>query len=96
LSSESKCEASHGALFAPGLSLLDFLAGYPVLPIHRSILSRPHPLSASWLPIPPKRNVTNAPEIIVRMKRGKIVTHYKELQKALLVAIKKKIRWIFT
>ena len=25
---------------------MDFLAGYPVLPIHRSILSRPHPLPA--------------------------------------------------
>src|ERR1017187_4052049 len=55
---------------------MDLLAGYPVLPIRRSILSRPHPLPAPWLPTPSERNVTNAPENIVRMKRGKIVTHY--------------------
>src|ERR1039457_2580226 len=50
--------------------------GYPVLPIQRSILSRPHPLPAPWLPTPSEKNVTNAPENIVRMKRGKIMTHY--------------------
>src|ERR1019366_4294236 len=62
--------------FCAGAFLMDLLAGYPVLPIHRSILSRPHPLPAPWLPTPSERNVTNAPENIVRMKRGKIVTHY--------------------
>jgi hypothetical protein len=62
--------------FCAGAFLMDFLAGYPVLPIQRSILSRPHPLPAPWLPTPSDRNVTNAPENIVRMKRGKIVTHY--------------------
>ena len=55
---------------------MDFLAGYPVLPIHGSILSRPHALPPPWPPTPSERNVTNAPENIVRMKRGKIVTHY--------------------
>jgi hypothetical protein len=37
----------------------------------------PYPLRAPWLPTPSDRNVTNAPENIVRMKRGKIVTYYK-------------------
>src|ERR1019366_6867955 len=63
--------------FCAGAFLMDFLAGYPVLPIQRSILSRPHPLPAPWLPTPSERNVTNASENIVRMKRGKIVTHYR-------------------
>jgi hypothetical protein len=35
--------------------------------------SRTH---APWLPTPSERNVTNAPEKFVRMKREKIVTHY--------------------
>src|ERR1019366_7991096 len=62
--------------FCAGAFLMDFLAGYPVLPIQRSILSRPNPLSAPWLPTPSERNVTNALENIVGMKQGKIVTHY--------------------
>ena len=56
--------------------LIDSLAGYPVLPIHRTILSRSQRVPAQWLPTPSDRNVTNAPENIMRMKRGKIVTHY--------------------
>jgi len=36
----------------------------------------PYPLRAPWLPTPSDRNVTNAPENIVRTKREKIVTHY--------------------
>src|ERR1019366_293666 len=63
--------------FCAGAFLMDFLAGYPVLPIQRSILSRPHRLPAPWLKTPSDRNVTNAPENIVRMKRGKIVTRYR-------------------
>src|ERR1035438_4923889 len=63
--------------FAPGLSLWVFLAGYSVLPIQRSILSRPQQVPAAWPPIPSERNVTNAPESIVRMKPGKIVAHYR-------------------
>jgi len=62
--------------FCAGAFLMDFLAGYSVLPIQRSILSRPHPLPAPWLPTPSEKIATNAPENIVRMKRGKIVTHY--------------------
>jgi len=37
----------------------------------------PYPLRAPWLPTPSDRNVTNAPENIVRTKREKIVTHYR-------------------
>src|SRR5260370_42376955 len=62
--------------FCAGAFLIDFLAGYPVLPIHRSILSRSHPLPTPGLPTSSSRNVTNAPANIVRMERGKIVTHY--------------------
>src|SRR4029077_7174581 len=36
----------------------------------------PHPLPTTWVPKDSERNMTYAPENIVRMKRGKIVTHY--------------------
>ena len=61
--------------FCAGAFLMGFSRGIPRLPIQRSILSRPHPLRAPWLPTHSDRNVTNAPENILRMERGKIVTH---------------------
>ena len=64
-----------------GAFLMDFLAGYPVLPTQQSILSRPHPLPALWPPTPSERNVANAPENIVRMERRKIMTHYSRRRK---------------
>jgi hypothetical protein len=72
---------------------MDFLAGYPVLPIQRSILSRPHRLPAPWLKTPSDRNVTNAPENIVRMKRRKIVTHYTDEREAMPVNWARCLEW---
>ena len=51
---------------------MDFLAGYPVLPTQRSILSRVQDMNAHAS----ETNVRNAREIIVRMKPGKIVSRY--------------------
>jgi hypothetical protein len=77
LSSESKREASHGALFAPGLSLWIF--SRDTLFCLYNEVSYPGRTGSlpPWLPTPSERNVTNAPENIVRMKRGKVVTHYR-------------------
>ena len=76
LSSESKREASPGALFAPGLSLWIFSRDTQVC-LYTEVSYPWSHAPALCLLTQSQRNVTNAPENIVRIKQGKIVTHYR-------------------
>jgi len=62
--------------FSGGAFLMAFLAGYPVLPIQRSILSRRHSLPAPLLPTTSERNVTKRTGEYPENEAGKTVTHY--------------------
>ena len=52
--------------FCAGAFLMDFLAGYPVLPIQEGILSRPRAMALT----PPESNLRNTVENIARMPPG--------------------------
>ena len=59
-------------VFCAGAFLMDFLAAYPVLPTHRSILSQLRAMPTYVI----RRNATKSLENIVRMEQVKIVTRY--------------------
>jgi hypothetical protein len=68
LSSESKREDGHGALFAPGLSKWIFSRDTHIC-LYNAVSYPPSPTSS-------ESNMRNALENIVRMEQGKIVTRY--------------------
>src|SRR4029453_13275203 len=75
-SSESKTRSQPRRAFCAGAFLMDFSRDTVFRLYSEVSYPGPYPLRAPWLPPPSDRNVTNAPENIVRTKRGKIVTHY--------------------
>jgi hypothetical protein len=76
LSSESRREASHGAPFAPGLSY-GFSRRDTLFCLYNEVSYPGHTRSLRLAAYTVRDNVTNAPENVVRTKRGNIVTHYK-------------------